>query len=172
MFYYRPQDNRNVLDRCFVREARKLMKPKILKSGKETHATLETWNIECRQNERVTHRREKNANARFSMLRAEKRENSRLGSAGNRGKQGGGERGEGAEEHGGGGGQRTGARERKCEALARPARFHGFVTFRVATRGLLTPFDCPSKRIRARRGSEAHRGPTMLFFSITDVVVV
>lgn len=79
----------------FVRGARKLMKPKILKSGKETHATLETWNIECRQNERVTHRRERNANARFSMLRAEKRENSRLGSAGNRGKQGGGGAGRG-----------------------------------------------------------------------------
>lgn len=100
----------------------------------------------------------------FDAEGIEKRENSQLGSAGNRGKQGGGERGEGAEEHGGGGGQRTGARERKCEALARPARFHGFVTFRVATRGLLTPFDCPSKRIRARRGSEAHRGPTMPFF--------
>lgn len=57
-----------------------------------------------------------------------------------------------------------GSGEGKCEALARPARFHGFVTFRVATRGLLTPFDCPSKQLRAPRKRSASRTHDASFF--------
>lgn len=61
-----------------------------------------------------------------------------------------------------------GSGEGKCEALARPARFHGFVTFRVATRGLLTPFDCPSKQLRAPRKRSASRThDASLFFSFS-----
>lgn len=69
-------------------------------------------------------------------------------------------------------------RRGKWKALARPARFHGFVTFRVATRGLLTPFDCPSKRLRAPRKRSASRIHGCLFFfffsksyCLTDEVV-
>lgn len=57
-----------------------------------------------------------------------------------------------------------GSGEGKCEALARPARFHGFVTFRVATQGLLTPFDCPSKQLRAPRKRSASRTHDASFF--------
>lgn len=57
-------------------------------------------------------------------------------------------------------------RRGKCKALARPARFHGFITFRVATRGLLTPFDCPSKRLRAPRKRSASRIHDAFFFSL------
>lgn len=58
-------------------------------------------------------------------------------------------------------------RRGKCEAPARPASFHGFTTFHVATRGLLTPFDCPSKRLRAPRKRSASRTHGVFFFSFS-----
>lgn len=104
--------------------------------------------------------------SQISMLKVEKRENSRLAWP---------EIEENKKKKGKKEGQQERIRRGKCRALARPARFHGFVTFRVATRGLLTPFDCPSKRLRApRKRSEAHRGSTMPFFQpycLTDEVV-
>lgn len=172
MFYYRLQDNRNVLDRCFVREARKLMKPKILKSGKGD--ARDVRNVEYRmQAERACYASTREERQR-EVFDAEGREAGKLAAwVGRKSRKTGRRRA-------GRGGRGTRRRRRsedgsQREKMRSACATSSFPWLRNVSRSNTRTFDpvrlsfetdpCASRKRSASRTHDA-------FFSITDVVVV